>query len=160
MKINTIILSFAAAVLVAPGCRQEADTLNPYARNVGVEYLTVNTETLDFAGRGGALSFTVESNYDTRLEAPEWVTLASAEVPGDGRVYTVVATAGRNNGEGGAARTGNITLTASTLTKTIAVSQPFYERPDMPENIASADDLVYFLETCAVTMEEGEAISF
>ena len=59
MKINTIILSFAAAVLVAPGCRQEADTLNPYARNVGVEYLTVNTETLDFAGRGGALSFTV-----------------------------------------------------------------------------------------------------
>ena len=160
MRTNRIILTVMAAALLAAGCRKEADTLNPYARNTGAEYLTVNVETLEYPGRGGAMSFTVETNYDTRLEAPGWVTLASAEVPGDGRAYTVTATAERNNAPGGADRTGAITLSSRSLTKTITVSQPFFERPEIPESIASADDLVYFLETCAVVLEEGEAIAF
>lgn len=159
MRIKHIILILPVLAAFG-GCRKEAETLNPYSRNVGEEYLTVNVESLGYPGRGGALSFTVETNYDTRLEAPEWVTLASSEVPGDGRVYTVTATADKNSAPGGSDRSGTITLTARSLTKTIAVSQPYFERPDIPESIASADDLVYFLETCAVILEDGEAIAF
>lgn len=159
MKINKFLLVLATVSFLT-GCRKEADPINPYTRNAGEESLTVSVESLTYPGRGGSLSFTVESSYDAVLEAPDWITLTSAQVPGDGRTYTMTATASMNNAAGGSAREGTIQVKSPSLTRTIAVSQPFYERPAIPESIASADDLVYFLGTCASALEEGESIAF
>lgn len=161
MEFNKIILTLTLCfAFMATGCMKENDINNPYTRNTGPEYVSVNTEGLVFAGRGGSISFTVEASYDTRMEAPDWITLTSSEVPGDGRSYTVTATASRNSEAGGDDRTGIITLTSKSIQKEITVSQPFYERPDIPESIANAEDLQYFLETCAAVFEAGEEISF
>ena len=109
MNIHKLIISLSVLTgISATGCLKEVDTQNPYVRNKGEAYMTVSTERLDFSGRGGALSFTVETNYDATLEAPEWISLASTEVPGDGRTYTLTATASRNNEPGGADRTNSV----------------------------------------------------
>ena len=161
MNIHKLIISLTVLTgISATGCLKEVDTQNPYVRNKGEAYMTVSTERLDFSGRGGALSFTVETNYDATLEAPEWISLASAEVPGDGRTYTLTATASRNNEPGGADRTGVINIKSGSLSKSISVAQPYFERPDIPQSISNADELVYFLDTCAAVLEEGETISF
>ena len=161
MDFNKIILTFSlVSALVATGCVKEADTRNPYGRNSGEEYLSVNTDEIVFAGRGGSVAFTVEATYDTAMEAPDWITLTSSEIPGDGRTYTVTATASRNSTPGGSERAGVISLKSSTVKKEILVSQPFFERPDIPESISTAEELRYFLETCAAVLEEGEEISF
>ena len=155
-----IIFLTAISSLSATGCLKEADTLNPYVRNTGDAYLTVSVERLDLPGRGGGMSFNVESNYDATLDAPEWISLTSAEIPGDGRSFTVTASADRNNEPGGADRTGIIYIKAGSLSRSVAVSQPYFERPDIPESISTADELAYFLGTCAAVLEEGETISF
>ena len=161
MNIHKLIISLSVLTgISATGCLKEVDTQNPYVRNKGEAYMTVSTERLDFSGRGGALSFTVETNYDATLEAPEWISLASTEVPGDGRTYTLTATASRNNEPGGADRTGVINIESGSLSKSISVAQPYFERPDIPQSISNADELVYFLDTCAAVLEEGETISF
>ena len=159
MKTNKLLFVIATISSLV-GCRKEVDPINPYIRNNGEEYLSVSVDKLEYPGRGGSLSFTVESTYDAVLEAPEWITLASSEVPGDGRTYTMTALASVNNVAGGSDREGTIVIKTSSLERTITVSQPFYERPEIPESIATADDLVYFLETCASVIEEGESIAF
>ena len=128
MNIHKLIISLTVLTgISATGCLKEVDTQNPYVRNKGEAYMTVSTERLDFSGRGGALSFTVETNYDATLEAPEWISLASAEVPGDGRTYTLTATASRNNEPGGADRTGVINIKSGSLSKSISVAQPYFQ---------------------------------
>ena len=159
MKINRLIIILATITSLV-GCRKEVDPINPYIRNYGEESLAVNVDKLEYPGRGGSLSFTVESTYDVELVAPEWITLASSEVPGDGRSYIMTATASMNNAEGGSDREGTILVKTRSLERTVTVTQPFYERPDIPESIASAEDLVYFLEKCASALEEGESLAF
>lgn len=159
MKINRLIIILATITSLV-GCHKEVDPINPYIRNYGEESLAVNVDKLEYPGRGGSLSFTVESTYDVELVAPEWITLASSEVPGDGRSYIMTATASMNNAEGGSDREGTILVKTRSLERTVTVTQPFYERPDIPESIASAEDLVYFLEKCASALEEGESLAF
>ena len=63
MNIHKLIISLTVLTgISATGCLKEVDTQNPYVRNKGEAYMTVSTERLDFSGRGGALSFTVETN--------------------------------------------------------------------------------------------------
>ena len=119
MEFNKIILTLTLCfAFMATGCMKENDINNPYTRNTGPEYVSVNTEELVFAGRGGSMSFTVEASYDTRMEAPDWITLTSSEVPGDGRSYTVTATASRNSEAGGYDRTGIISSDRTNLNDT------------------------------------------
>jgi len=159
MKTNKIILILSAvATLFASSCQKEVLTQNPYTRNTGEEYLNVSTDLLEFQGRGGSMTFIVSNSYDARIAAPEWVTLTSLEVPGDGREFTLTATVPANSGEGASDRSGDITITTVTLTRTIHVTQPYYQRPDCPLVISSKEDFLSFIEVCAPFYEVGETV--
>ena len=162
MKTNKILLFLAAALCLSAveSCQKDFVPQNPYERNVGEEFLSVGSDSLLFLGRGGSLTFTVQASYDAAIVADEWIHLSSQEVPGDGRTYTVTASTEANSVAGGTDRTGLVTITTKSMKKSVFVLQPYYSRPAMPESIATADDLVYFLGTCAPAVEEGEVFNF
>jgi hypothetical protein len=83
-----------------------------------VPSLSVNPESLEFAKGGESKNVTITSNTDWTAAASEsWVTLGATSGKGNG---TLAVTAAANEK---AARTATVTITAGSLTKTIAISQ-------------------------------------
>lgn len=83
-----------------------------------VPSLTVSPESLEFAKGGESKNVTITSNTDWTAAASEsWVTLGATSGKGNG---TLAVTAAANEK---AARTATVTITAGSLTKTIAISQ-------------------------------------
>lgn len=83
-----------------------------------VPSLTVSPESLEFAKGGESKNVTITSNTDWAAAASEsWVTLGATSGKGNG---TLAVTAAANEK---AARTATVTITAGSLTKTIAISQ-------------------------------------
>jgi len=154
-RIKLLIFLASIAVLFA-ACKKEV-AQNPYTRNIGEEYIEVSTDTLDFPGRGASLTFIVSCSYDSKIVAPEWVTLTSLEIPGDCREFTVTATAPGNSAEGGKDRQGEIQIISKTLTETIYISQPYYERPPCPTVISTLADFRQFVEA-GPFYEAGEIV--
>lgn len=158
MKINNLIYaSLSVVLLAANACTEENSPWEQNKRNTGIETLEVNADELSFLPRGGKLNFTVTATYDGTVTADDWITVSSSEFPGDGTTYTLIISADPNKTE--ADREGTITVKTPSLTHTISVSQPIYSRPDTPESIASAEDLVYWLGTCAPYYEQDESIT-
>lgn len=155
MKLKSILFSLAALASLA-SCVKETEIVT-YPRNEGEEYLNVDTESIEFLGRGGNQTFTVEASYDGFMEAEEWITLTACEFPGDKRVYNVTVTAEPN--KTGEDRYGLIRISTPNLEKFITISQPNYFRPESPEVIKTAEELKYWLETCAPYCEEGEVMT-
>ena len=158
MKIFNIIKICLPALLFAFGsCTEEMSPWEQRQRNTGTETLDVNADELAFLPRGGKLNFTVNATYDGSVTADDWMTLSAKEFPGDGTTYTIIISADPNKTE--ADRGGTVIIKTPSLTHTITVTQPVYSRPDAPESIASAEDLVYWLETCAPYYEQDESIT-
>ncbi|MBQ6015566.1 MAG: BACON domain-containing protein [Bacteroidales bacterium] len=83
-----------------------------------VPSLSVNPESLEFAKGGESKNVTITSNTDWTAAASEtWVTLGATSGKGNA---TLAVTAAANEK---AARTATVTITAGSLTKTIAISQ-------------------------------------
>jgi len=154
-NIKILILLSALAMLFASCVKEVAQ--NPYTRNTGEEYITLSLDSLGFPGRGAKLTFTVSCSYDSRIVAPEWVTLASTEIPGDCREFTVSATAEPNSEKGGTDRTGEIIISSKTMSKTILLTQPYYERPECPFIIADEKDFLAFVQAGSF-YEVGEVV--
>ena len=156
MKLNKLFIILTTVFsLLAISC-QKSELKEPYPRNVGEEYLNVSETEMEFLGRGGSLTYTVDASYDGTMLAPDWVTLTANAFPGDTRKFKVTAKAEVN--KTGADRTGEVTISTPNLTKTIKVSQPAYNRPNIPNPIKSADDFIEFL-TNAPYVEENEVIT-
>lgn len=155
--INILKYCVPALALFLGACAAEESPWEQHRRNSGVETLDVNADELAFLPRGGKLNFTVNATYDGTISADEWISLSSNEFPGDGSTYTLIVSADPNKSE--ADRSGTITVRTPSLTHTITVTQPVYSRPDAPESIASAEDLVYWLGTCAPYYEQDESIA-
>lgn len=146
-----------ALALLLGACAEEESPWGQNRRNTGVETLDVNADELAFLPRGGKLNFTVNATYDGKISADAWISLSADEFPGDGNTYTLIISADPNKSESD--RTGTITVKTPSLTHTITVTQPVYSRPDAPESIASAEDLVYWLGSCAPYYEQDESIA-
>ena len=155
--INIIKICLPAFMLALGSCAEKESPWEQNQRNTGTEILDVNADELAFLPRGGKLNFTVNATYDGSVTADDWITLSAKEFPGDGTTYTIIITADPNKTE--ADRDGKIIVKTTSLTHTITVTQPIYSRPDAPESIASAEDLVYWLETCAPYYEQDETIT-
>ena len=83
-----------------------------------VPSLSVAPESLEFAKGGESKNVTITSNTDWTAAASEsWVTLGATSGKGNG---TLAVTAAANEK---AARTATVTITAGSLTKTVAISQ-------------------------------------
>lgn len=156
-SINILKFCVPALFLTLGACSEEESPWEQHRRNSGIETLEVNADNLDFLPRGGKLNFTVNATYDGTVTADEWITLSAGEFPGDGSTYTLIISADANKSD--ADRTGTITVKTPSLTHTITVSQPIYSRPDSPESISSAEELVYWLGTCAPYYEQDESIT-
>ena len=154
---NIINIGLSALMVFLGACAREETSWEQHKRNSGTETLEVNADDLAFLPRGGKLNFTVNATYDGSVTAEDWITLSAKEFPGDGTTYTIIITADPNKTE--SERSGKIVIKTPSLTHTITVSQPIYSRPDTPESIASAEDLVYWLETCAPYYEQDETIT-
>ncbi len=150
-------LSLATLSLGPVSCDKEHIMWDLKERNVGAEVLTVDSDELSFQPRGGKLNFTVNASYDGFISADEWINVSASEFPGDGSTYTVTISADPN--KTGADRSGKIIIKTVSLTHEIAVTQPVYSRPDGPESIGDADDLVYWLSTCAPYFESDETMT-
>ena len=160
MKHNKLAILLASALsFLAVSCVEEIEQKPLYPTNTGEEFVDVTVESLDFQGRGGSLNFTVSASYDVTITADEWITMSSLSVPGDAREYVLTATVGANKGDGAADRTGHIYVSTRNLQKEITVNQPFYNRPDIPNPIKTADDFKFFIEEGAPFIEEGEVIT-
>lgn len=156
MKLNKIFIILTTVLSFAAISCQKSELKEPYPRNVGEEYLNVSDSNIDFLGRGGSVSFTVDASYDGTMVAPDWVSLTAGVFPGDTRKFTVAATVLSN--KTGQDRKGEIVISTPNLSKTIQVNQPAYNRPEIPNPIKSADDFVEFI-TNAPYVEEGEIIT-
>ena len=154
---NIFILLLSVLSLSAVSCVKEHYQWNPKERNVGTEVLDVNADELAFLPRGGKLNFTVNASYDGHISADEWISVSALEFPGDRSTYTVIISADPN--KTGADRSGKVVIRTASLTHEITVTQPEYSRPDSPESIGSADDLVYWLSTCAPYCESDETMT-
>ncbi len=154
---NIINIGLSAVMVFLGACSREETPWEQRKRNSGTETLEVNADELAFLPRGGKLNFTVNATYDGSVTADDWITLSAKEFPGDGTTYTIIITAESNKTE--SERNGRIVIKTPSLTHTITVSQPIYSRPDTPESITSAEDLVYWLETCAPYYEQDETIT-
>lgn len=154
---NIIKICLPVFLFLVTACSQDEAEWQQHKRNTGTETLEVNADELEFLPRGGKLNFTVNATYDGSVTADEWITLSANEFPGDAQTYTIIISAEPNKTD--ALRDGQIVIKTSSLTHTINVSQPEYSRPDSPESIASAEDLVYWLESCAPFYEQDESIT-
>lgn len=157
MKLKNILFSLAAIAMFASCVKEVEGELITYPRNEGEEYLEVSAESFEFLGRGGVQTFTVESSYDGKMEADEWITLTSSAFPGDQRTYNVTVTIDAN--KSGEERAGLIMITTKTLKHVITITQPNYYRPESPEVIKTPEEFKYWLETCAPYCEEGEVMT-
>jgi len=161
MKSNRIITILAAAIAVlgAVSCEKEIKQKPLYPINQGEEYVNVSTELLEFQGRGGSISFVVDASYDGRLECDGWITLENYSFPGDKHEYVMTATVAANKGDGAKDREGTITIATKSLIRTIKVTQPFYNRPEIPNPIKTTEDFKFFIEEGAVYIEPGETVA-
>lgn len=157
MKLNRIFITLAAVLsLSAVSCVKERAEIETYPRNEGEEYLTVSVDALEFLGRGATMSFSVEASYDGKIEAEDWISLTAKAFPGDKRSYIFQAVVDAN--KTGAVREGKIVISTSSVVKEISVTQPAYNRPEIPSVIKTADEFATFLKDQAPYVEENEVI--
>lgn len=157
MKKNILIYLAAGLSLLALSCKKESSMVDPYPRNEGEEYINVTPETLSFLGRGGTLNLLVDASYDGKIETSvDWLSFTAREFPGDKRQFTVKVTAPAN--KSGVDREGVITLSTRTLSKTVSVSQPAYNRPEFTTEIKTAEEFAAFMQN-APYVEENEVVT-
>ncbi|MDR2002401.1 MAG: hypothetical protein LBQ74_05160 [Prevotella sp.] len=112
-------------VTVIPSDNGTNGLVNVSQQGVVIHTLSINPTAKSSPSAGEIFAIAVTSNTSWMVSLPDWCTADVAGGTGNGTINVTVA------GNAGGQRTGNITVTAGTLTATCAVTQAAYVAPNL-----------------------------
>lgn len=152
-KILSLLAVAAIAAMTVIGCKKPDPEPEPAKTEFSVSTATgAAAANLSAAASGEVLILTVKSNVAWTAKGPDWAVIAPASGNGNGAVKITVA---ENTGE---ARTGDVTFSYDGGSTKVTINQSAAgTTPEPAEGIASAADMISFLNTAA-TIAETETV--